>query len=147
MVVKFRTCDTSKMALFCGNSLLFKVVNNSEKKLDIKIYYRICLGYFFRFRFIIDLFLLLAFLNINGTTTLHTNVSLTTGIPQQCLSCRLDVLVNFGQMFALFWYFYRWLWILFVYCECYLMIYLCGKPKRGYIYGSSCKTVSNSANN
>ena len=27
------------------------------------------------------------------------------------------------------------------------MTYLCGKPKRGYIYGSSCKTlVSNSAN-
>ena len=59
----------------------------------------------------------------------------------------VDVLINFGQMFALFWYFYRWLWILFVYCECYLMIYLCGKPKRGYIYGSSCKTlVSNSVN-
>ena len=27
------------------------------------------------------------------------------------------------------------------------MTYLCGKPKRGYIYGSSCKTlISNSAN-
>ena len=35
-------------------------------------------------------------------TTLHTNISLTTEIPQQCLSCRLDVLVNFGQIFALF---------------------------------------------
>ena len=32
-----------------------------------------------------------------------------------------------------------------IYCECYLMTYLCGIPKRGYIYGSSCKTVSNSA--
>ena len=39
---------------------------------------------------------------MDGTTILHTNVSLTTGIPQQYLSCRLDVLVNFGQIFALF---------------------------------------------
>ena len=62
----------------------------------------IYLGYFFGFTFITDLFLLLTFLNINGTATLHTNVSLTTGIPQQCLTCRLDVLVNFGQIFALF---------------------------------------------
>ena len=61
----------------------------------------ICPGYFFRFTFIVDLFLLLTFLNIKGTTTLHTNVSLTTGIPQWYLSC-LDVLVNFGQIFALF---------------------------------------------
>ena len=62
----------------------------------------ICPGYFFRFTFIVDLFLLLTFLNIKGTTTLHTNVSLTTGIPQRYLSCRLDVLVNFGQIFAPF---------------------------------------------
>ena len=32
---------------------------------------------------------------------LCTNVSLTTGKQQQFLSCRLDVLVNFGQIFAL----------------------------------------------
>ena len=25
-----------------------------------------------------------------------------TGIPQQCLSCRFEVLVNFGEVFALF---------------------------------------------
>ena len=35
-------------------------------------------------------------------TTLPTNVCLTTGIPQQCLSCNLDVLVNFAQISALF---------------------------------------------
>ena len=35
-------------------------------------------------------------------STLHTNVSLSTGIPQQCLSSRLDVSVNFKQIFALF---------------------------------------------
>ena len=35
-------------------------------------------------------------------TALHTNVSLKTGIPKKCLSYRLDVLVNFGQIFALF---------------------------------------------
>ena len=60
------------------------------------------LGYFSRFTFITDLFLLLTFLNINGTASLYTNVSLTTWIAQQCLTCRLDVLVNFGQIFALF---------------------------------------------
>ena len=104
--------------------------------------YWICLGYFFRFTFIIYFFSAPNILNINGTATLHTNVCLTTGIPQQCLSCRLDVLFNFGQIFAPFsWYFCCWLWILFVYCECYLMTYLCGKPKRGYVYGGSCKTL------
>ena len=35
-------------------------------------------------------------------TTLHTNISLTTGVPKKCLSCRLDVLVNFGQIFHFF---------------------------------------------
>ena len=30
------------------------------------------------------------------------SVCLTTGIPQQCLSCRLDVLVNFLQIIAPF---------------------------------------------
>ena len=55
---KLRTCDTSKMVLFCENSLPFKVVNNFEKKLHFKIYYGVLnpLGYFFRFTFIIDLF-------------------------------------------------------------------------------------------
>ena len=107
----------------------------------------IYLGYFFGFTFITDLFLLLTFLNINGTATLHTNVSLTTGIPQQCLTCRLDVLVNFGQIFALFLVL-LWLTLdIICYFVCSLMTYLCGKPKRFYIYGSSCKTlVSNSAN-
>ena len=33
---------------------------------------------------------------------LCTNVCLTTGKQQQFMSCRLDVLVNFGQIFALF---------------------------------------------
>ena len=41
-------------------------------------------------------------LNINGTSTPQTNVCLTAGMSQQCLSCRLDVLVNFGQTFAHF---------------------------------------------
>ena len=63
----------------------------------------ICLGYFFHFCiYYIYLFFLWSFLNINGMTTLHTNACLATGIPQQCLSCHLDILVNFGQIFALF---------------------------------------------
>ena len=31
-----------------------------------------------------------------------THLNLTTDIPQQCISCRFQVLVNFGQVFALF---------------------------------------------
>ena len=85
--------------------------------------------------------LLLTFLNINRKSILHTNICLTTGIPQQCLSCRLNVLVNFGQIFALF------LGTFIVDFENYLFIvnvslwHLCGKPKRDYIYGSICKTL------
>ena len=106
---KLRTCDTSKMVLFCENSLPFKVVNNFEKKLHFKIYCRTtesALGIFSNLHLLQTFFLLLRFLNINGMTTLQTNMSLTTGIPQECLSCRLDVLVNFEQIFTLFWYFY-----------------------------------------
>ena len=36
---ELRTCDTSKMVLFCENSLQFKVVNNFGKKLHFKICY------------------------------------------------------------------------------------------------------------
>ena len=60
------------------------------------------LGIFSDLHLLYTFFLLLTFLNINGTATLHTNVCLTTGIPQQCLSCCLNILVNFGQIFALF---------------------------------------------
>ena len=94
----------SKMALFCENSLQFTVVKNFDKKLHFQICYAVLNlpSVFFRFKFIIDLFFVLTFLDINGTPTLHTNVCLTTGIPQQGLLCRLDVLVNFEQIFALF---------------------------------------------
>ena len=129
--------------LFCENSLQsLTILTRSSIFRPVIRGAESALGIFFRFTFIIDLFLLLTFLNINGTSTLHTNVCLTTGIPQQCLSCCFDVLVNLGQAFCTFsWYFYYWLWISFVYRECYLMTYLCGKPKKGYIYGSSCKTL------
>ena len=92
------------MVFFCEYSLQFTVVNNFEKKLQFRsvTWQWICLGYFFRFTFIIDIFLLLTCLNINGTSAVHKNVCLTSGIPQDCLLCRLDVLVNFGQIFALF---------------------------------------------
>ena len=41
MVVRgeLRTCDTSKMVVFCENSSQFKVVNNFVKKLHFKICY------------------------------------------------------------------------------------------------------------
>ena len=35
-------------------------------------------------------------------STLEINACLTTGIPRQCLSCRLYVLVNFEQIFEFF---------------------------------------------
>ena len=34
----------------------------------------------------------------------RTCPNLRTGIPQQCLSCRFKVLVNFGEVFALFFF-------------------------------------------
>ena len=83
--------------------------------------------------------------------TLYTNVFLTVGIPQQWLSCHLDVLVNFGQIFALFpgafivdFEYHLFIVNVIKYC---LMIYLCGTPYRRYICGSSCKIlVCNCAN-
>ena len=58
------------------------------------------------------------------------------------MSYRLDVLVNFGQIFALF------LGTFTVDFEYYLFIVNATLgPKRGYIYGSRCKTlVSNNTN-
>ena len=123
--------------------------------LHFKIYYGVLnlpLVFFSDLHFLLTFFLLLTFLSINGTSTLRTNVCLTTGIPQQFLSCCLDVLVNFGQIFALFLGAFivdleYYLFIVNV-INCYLMTYLCGTPKRRYIYGSCCcKTlVSNCAN-
>ena len=89
------------MALLCQHSLKFIVVNNFDRELYFQICYVVlnlpCV--FFQIYTYYRPFFLLTFLNINGTSTLHTN--LTTGIPQQSLSCSLDVLVNFRQIFAL----------------------------------------------
>ena len=110
------------MVLFCENSLQ-------------KLYFKTCYGVvnlpwvFFRFTFIIDLFST-PNINTNGMTTLHTNVCVTTEIPQQCLLCPLDVLVNFGQIFSLVLdTFIDGFSILFVYCECYLMTYFVENQK------------------
>ena len=93
------------MALFCENSLQVTVVNNFDKKFHFQIYYVVlnlpCV-FFLICIYYRPFFFLLTFLDNNGTSTLYTNVSLTTGIPQQYPSCRLDNLVNFGQIFALF---------------------------------------------
>ena len=55
---KLRTCDTSKMVLFCENSLQFEAVNNFGKRLHFKICYGVLHlpGVFFRFSFIMDFF-------------------------------------------------------------------------------------------
>ena len=63
---------------------------------------------------------------------------------KQCLSCRLDVLVKAKQIFAIF------LGAFIVDFEYYLFIVneiSLWKTKKGYIYGSGCKTlISNCAN-
>ena len=57
---ELRSCETSKMVLFCENTLQFKVVNNFGKKLHFKVFYGVLalplVCFFFRFTFIIDLF-------------------------------------------------------------------------------------------
>ena len=125
----------------------------------MKLHFKICYGvlnlswvFFSDLHLLLTFFLLLTFLIINGTSTLHTSVCLTTGIPQQLLSCGLDVLVNFRQIFALFLGafivdFECYFFIVNI-IKCYVMTYLCGAPKRRCIYGSCCcKTlVSNSSN-
>ena len=72
---------------------------------------------FLFFTFIIDFFLLLTFLNINGKLTLQTSFCFVIEIPQQCLPSRLDVLVYFELIFALF------LGAFFVEFEYYLLTY------------------------
>ena len=81
-----------KLLTFSAKSTILRSVTGAES----------ALGIFSDLHLSQILFLILTFLSINGTTTLHTNVCLTTGIRQQCLSCRLDILVNFRQIFVLF---------------------------------------------
>ena len=64
---------------------------------------------------------------------------MTTGIPQQCLSCRFELLVNFGQIFALFLGacvvdFEYSVFIVNV-IKCYFTVYLCGPPSRSTFMG------------
>ena len=64
---------------------------------------------------------------------------MTTGIPQQWLSCRFELLVNFGQIFVLFLGAcvvdseYS-LFIVNV-IKCYYTGYLCGPPSRSTFMG------------
>ena len=123
------------------NSLQLQVVNNFEKKLHFKI---CCLvlnppWFILGLLSLYTIFLLVTFLNINGTSTLHTDVCLT-----KKMSVMSNVLVDFGEIFALF------LGNFIDDCEHHLITvnaYLCGRQKKGYVYWSSCKTlVSNCAN-
>ena len=108
---------------------MFKVINNCNKKLHFKIYQRVLrvfwvfrviyFGYFVRFTFSTDLFLfLLSFFKlierqlcsqmfVQGRYYKHcigceTRPNLTAGTPEQFLSYCFEVLINFGQAFALF---------------------------------------------
>ena len=71
--------------------------------------------------------------------------NLTTGIPQQCISCRFEVLVNFGKVFALFLgafiVDFEYSFFILNVRKCYLVAYLCGTPNRRYIRGSCCQTL------
>ena len=138
------------MVLFCENSLQFTVVNNFDKKLHFQICYVMlnlpCV--FFQIYIYYRPFFLLTFLNINGTSTLHTNVYLTTGILQQCLSYRLNVLVNFRQIFALFLgtFIVDFEYDLFIVNATLSHIFE-ENQKQIIIYGSSCKTLVSSTIN
>ena len=62
---------------------------------------------------------------------------MTTTIPQQCLSCLLEVFFNFGKVFALFLgaFTVEFELTLFIIndIKCYLMAYICGTPSRRWI--------------
>ena len=122
----------------------------------------ICLGFFSALHSVQTFLFPLTFLKTNWMSTWHTNIlykvytrkycigcgtcpNLATGIPQQFPSCRFGVLVNFGQVFALFFgaFIVDFDYSLFIVnvIKCYLMAYLCGTPNRRYIYQSCCKTL------
>ena len=67
-------------------------------------------------------------------------------LPQQCLSCGLEGLVKFGQVFALFLgaFIADFEYSLFIVnvIKCYLLPYLCGTQNRCHNYGRCCKTVA-----
>ena len=70
---------------------------------------------------------------------------MTIEILKQFLPCRFEVLVNFGQVFALFLgaFIVDFECSLFVVnvIKCYLMTYLCGTTNRCHIYESCCKAL------
>ena len=92
-------------------------------------------------------------------STLHRNVcsqkhcngcgtclNLTKMIPQQCLSCHFEVLVNFGQVFVLFLgaFIFDFEYSLFIVnvIKCCYMAYFCGTSNRCcYNYESCCKAL------
>ena len=102
---KLRTCDTSKMVLFfaqivCSLKPLTILAKGSILRSVTECW--ICLECFLDLHLLWTFFLLLTF-SILMKRQLCTQMS----VWQQCLSCRLDVLVNFGQIFATFsWHFY-----------------------------------------
>ena len=69
--------------------------------------------------------------------------NLKIGIPQQCLSHRFEVLINFGKVFALFLgaFIVEYSLFIVIVIKCYLLAYLSGTPRRLYNYGSCCKTL------
>ena len=108
----------------------------------------ICLGYFFRFTFIIN-----HFSSPNIFKLMERQLCTQMSVWQQGYNNNVCHVVwmfwlTLGRSFVLFLctFVVDFEYYLFI-VGATLMTYLCGKPKRDYIYGSSCKTlVSNSAN-
>ena len=134
------------MLLFCDNSLQFTVVNNFDKKLHFQICYVVLNLSFFRFTSIINLFFLLAVLNINGTSTLHTQMTVWQAYHNNVCHVVWMFWLTLGTSLH---FFLVLLLTLNIICLLQMLLYDISlwKTKRGYIYGRSCKIlVSSSAN-
>ena len=121
----------------------------------------ICLGVFSALHSVQTFLFLLTFLKTNSMSTWHTNILYKVYTRRYCIGCGpvqiwqqeyhnnfrcFEVLVNFGQVFALFFgaFIVDFDYSLFIVnvIKCYLMAYLCGTPNRRYLYQSCCKTLA-----
>ena len=92
---QLRTCDTSKTVIFCENSLQFfrEIVTILTRSSIFRSFTwcKICLGYFFRFTFIIDLYsssnIFKYYWNINSAHKCLFDNRDTTTIPTTSFGC------------------------------------------------------------
>ena len=92
---ELRTCDTSKTVIFCENSLKFfreiATILTRSSIFRSFTWCKICLGYFFRFTFIIDLYsssnIFKYYWNINSAHKCLFDNRDTTTIPTTSFGC------------------------------------------------------------